>query len=220
MLALAATAQAADTNQDEPGHVEKCEVGRTDYSSEMAKVTRYPDGGSTYTFSYGDEGNTETIGQPPDGFDPTKASDEELARYSFPPRPSVENGKDVTQQSLADWEDLVGNFKKAGPPITCEGPVDPGATTDEPVENTLWSKGWSGHITYNGAGIERTVATFGHFYEPSGNAYASCKSNALVANWLGLGGYYSGKLHQWVSTPATTSPNTKRIFICLTNRPA
>jgi hypothetical protein len=162
VLALASTAQADGTTQDEPGHVEKCEVGRTDYSSDMAKVVHYPDGGSTYTFAYGDEGNTETIGQPPQGFDPLKASDEELARYSFPPRPSAVNDKEVTQQSLAQWEGLVSKFEKAGPPSTCEGPVDPGSTNDEPVENTLYSKGWAGHMNHEGEG-ERTVATFGAF---------------------------------------------------------
>ncbi len=209
VLVTAASAQAADISQDEPGHVEKCEVGRTDYSSDMAKVTRYPDGGSTYTFSYGDEGNTETIGQPPQGFDPLKASDEEVARYSFPPRPGDAEGKDVTQQSLSDWEGLVSGFKEAGPPITCEGPVDPGSTNSEPVQNSpLYNQHWAGHMVHSNEG-ERSVATFGHFYEPSGNAYASCKSTALVSNWLGLGGWNgSGKLLQSGTGTATNNQHT------------
>jgi len=107
-----AAAQAADNNPDEPGMVGKCKSGQTDYSTDMAKVTKYPDGGSTYTYGYGNEGETYTIGQPPPGFRPEKASDEELERYSFPPRPTDVGGKGWTEESLSEWEDLVRATRK------------------------------------------------------------------------------------------------------------
>jgi hypothetical protein len=174
--------------------VEKCESGRTSYSTDMAKVTKYPDGGSTYTYGYGTEGETYTIGQPPPGFRPEKATDEELERYSFPPRPNDVGGQEWT------------------PPVACEGPAAPYSTNDEPVDYALTAKGWAGHMQQPGP-IKwfpqyRVVATIGKFYQPSGNAYPSCKSNALVANWMGIGGWQSESLIQAGTGTATNNQHT------------
>ncbi len=209
-LAPAGAAQAAGSNPDVPGMVEKCESGRTNYSTDMAKVTHYPDGGTTYTYRYGNEGETYTIGQPPPGFRPEKASDEELERYSFPPRPVDVGGKGWTEESLSEWEDLVSGYKEAAPPVACEGPSAPYSTNDEPVEYPVYGKSWSGHMQqpiFSNA-EERVVATIGKFYEPSGNAYASCKPNALVSNWMGIGGWHSEHLIQAGTGTATNNQHT------------
>ena len=190
--------------------VERCESGRTDYKTDMARVTKYPDGGSTYTYRYGSEGETYAIGQPPPGFRPEKASDEELARYGFPPRPVDVGGAGWTGESLREWESLVSGYKEAAPPVACEGPSAPYSTNDGPVEYALNAKAWAGHMQKPifANAEERAVATIGHFYEPSGNAYASCKSNALVANWMGLGGWNSERLIQAGTGTATNNQHT------------
>ena len=169
--------------------VEKCDNGQYEYSTDMAEVKHYPDGGSTYTYEYGSEGETYTIGQPPEGFRPEDASDEELARYAFPPRPVDTGAEGWTYDSIREWEALVSGYKEAAPPVACEGPVAPYSTNDEPVEYIQYSRNWSGWGGRAEPGFERWVAAIGRFYEPSGNAYASCKSHALVANWVGLGGW-------------------------------
>lgn len=181
-----------------------------DYSTDMAKVTKYPDGGSTYTYRYGNEGETYTIGQPPPGFRPEEASDEELERYSFPPRPTDVGGKGWTEESLSEWEDLVSGYKEAAPPVACEGPSAPYSTNGDPIEYALNSNDWAGHMQKPifSNPEERAVATIGHFYEPSGNAYASCKSNALVSNWMGLGGWGTGRLIQAGTGTATNNQHT------------
>jgi hypothetical protein len=207
VLVTAASAQAADQSNG-PGLPEKCEPGRTDYSTDMAEIKRYPDGGSTYTYQVNSTGQTETIGQPPPGFDPLKASNEELARYAFPPRPEDIGGKGWTQESLAEWEGLVSNYKEAALPVTCGGPTAPYSTNDEPIEYLHYSKNWSGHIQHVEGFGERAVATIGKFYEPSGNAHKSCKENALVANWMGLGGYGTQSLIQDGTGTATNNQHT------------
>lgn len=202
-------AQAADSNHIEARHAEKCESGRMTYSTDMAKITRYPDGGSTYTYRYGDEGETYTIGQPPPGFRPEKASDEELARYSFPPRPEDVGGEGWTEESLRAWEDLVSGYKEAAPPIACEGPSAPYSTNEAPIDYALIGKAWSGHMHEPQLFSEdRAVAAMGKFYQPSGNAYASCKSHALVANWMGLGGWNEPRLIQAGTGTATNDTHT------------
>lgn len=208
VLVVAASSQAADNQPDGPGMAEKCESGRTDYSIAMAKVTRYPDGGSTYTYRYGTEGETYTIGQPPPGFRPEKASDDELHRYGFPPRPVDVGGKEWTQESLTEWENLVSGYKEAAPPVACEGPIAPYSINNEPVEYAHWTKAWAGHIQHVEGFGERAVATIGKFYEPSGNAYPSCKENALVANWMGLGGFENESLIQAGTGTATNNQHT------------
>lgn len=190
--------------------VEKCESGRSNYSTDMAKVVRYPDGGSTYTYQYGSEGETYTIGQPPSGFRPEKASDEELERYGFPPRPVDVGGKAWTEENISEWQDLVSGYKEAALPVACEGPGAPYSTNDAPVEYPLYGKTWSGQMQKPifSNPEERAVAAIGKFYQPSGNAYPSCKAHALVANWVGLGGWGTGKLIQAGTGTATNNQHT------------
>jgi Peptidase A4 family len=202
------SASVAEADSETPGVVEKCNSGQTGYSTDMAEVRKYSDGGSTYTYRYGGEGETFTVGQPPAGFDPEKSSDKDLERYSFPPRPEDVGGKDWSHQSIEEWESLVANYKEAAPPVACEGPVAPYSTNDEPVEYTQYAKNWSGWGGSSEPGFERYVAAIARFYEPSGNAYSSCKSNALVANWVGLGGWHSTSLIQAGTGTATNNQHT------------
>jgi hypothetical protein len=158
---------------------------------------------NTRTYRFGDGKMTFTVGQPPPGFRPEQATDEELERYGFPPRPA-------TAAQLQQWTELMTNYKGAAPPAACEGLVAPYSTTNEPVEyGKYYTKTWSGYLARSAeGGGRRLVAAFGHFYEPSGNAYPSCKSNALVANWLGLGGYFTGRLIQAGTGTATNNVHT------------
>jgi hypothetical protein len=54
-----------------------------------------------------------TYPQPPQGFDPLSASDAELAKYGFPPRPDRRNAPALYDQ----WRRMV-SVPRAGKPIT------------------------------------------------------------------------------------------------------
>ena len=191
-----AQAAAESGTPEVAGTVPKCE-GDKQYGTAAAKVTTYLDGGSSYTYRYGDGSMTMTIGQPPDGFQPEKASDGELAQYGFPPRPANEKG-------LREWGELMSSYKSAAPPVACEGAVPPSLDNSSQVEyETKYAKGWSGYVAESVPAPHRFVAVRGNFYEPSGNAYASCKSNALVSNWVGLGGRNTERLIQTGTGVAT-----------------
>jgi hypothetical protein len=59
------------------------------------QVSAAPDGSTTYTYKYAN-GLTATEVVPPPGFHPLTASDAELQKYGFPPRPT-------TATQLASW---------------------------------------------------------------------------------------------------------------------
>jgi hypothetical protein len=187
------------------GHARTCESGQAWYDPSIARVVRYPDGGSSYTYRVGegDEETTLTIGQPPKGFRPETATKGNLARYSFPARPEEERDREA-------WREIVSGYKSAAPPLICEGPSSPEFGYPEGVEySTLTaSRNWSGYMANAPGQPGHFVAARGTFYEPSGNAHISCRSNALVANWVGLGGWNTEALIQAGTGTATNNVHT------------
>ncbi|HTR76400.1 MAG TPA: G1 family glutamic endopeptidase [Solirubrobacterales bacterium] len=163
-------------------------------------MRKYADGGSSYTYQV-EEGSPETVtfGKPPQGFDAVKASAEELEDFAFPPRPTEE-------PALANWEEMVSKFETTAPPIACSGKVGPSLSPAEgEVEySTLAaSRNWSGYIANAPLFPNHFVMAQSNYYQPYGNKHASCKSNALEASWVGVGGRNTGALIQ-----AGTSVNT------------
>jgi hypothetical protein len=65
-------------------------------------VDTFPDGGRDYVYDTDGDGVGETHSPvPPEGFDRTTATDEQLRQYGIPPRPT-------DPQDLARWRDTVG----------------------------------------------------------------------------------------------------------------
>ncbi len=103
----------------------------------------------------------------------------------------------------------MSSYKSAAPPVACEGAVPPSLdNTGASVKYaTRYTKNWSGYSAESVA-HHRFVAVRGTFYEPYGNSYPSCKSNALAANWVGLGGQNSSSLIQTGTGVATNDVHT------------
>lgn len=198
-VAGGSAAQASPKSQG-LGLLPKCEGIATDWDTSGAEITRYPDGGSSYKYQV-EEGSPETVtyGKPPQGFEPLKASAEELEDYAFPPRPDTDSG-------LKQWEEMVSKYKTTAPPIGCTGKVGPSldpAEGEVEYSTLVASQNWSGYIANAPGQPHHYVMSQANYYQPYGNQHTSCKSNALEASWVGVGGSNTGALIQ-----AGTSVNT------------
>lgn len=177
---LTATAHAAAA-------LSSCAVGADPYSATDAQraacgVQGFPleseatQSNGLRTYSYVIEGVATTYYVPPAGFDPATASDEQLAEYHLPARPT-----DPTAQS--QWNSSVGRASFAAPPQTIY---------DDPGVKGATSPNWSGWLE---TGHSYTSST-AYWYEPgifSGNCNTSTTS---VVFWSGLGGFNTGYLAQ------------------------
>ncbi|HOQ02141.1 MAG TPA: hypothetical protein PK604_15250 [Acetivibrio clariflavus] len=108
-------------------------------------VKEFPDGGKIYTYII--NGVVNQFPVPPDGFDPVKATDEELERYGFPPRPKARSGNEYSS-----WLELVGDY--TGTPLPDisirEKPITDIAITSSTKNSTasvtsIYSSNWSGY---------------------------------------------------------------------------
>jgi hypothetical protein len=138
------------------------------------------EGGKIYTYAIGEQ--TYSIPQPPPGFRPKSASDETLEAYGFPPRPS-------DPESLQLWEKMVSAYKSSAPPIACKGPTPP-IPNAEPVFHgkRVTNLNWSGIEDAAPNNPAQWAGVTGRFTQANGTAHQSCKSNAIVSSWTGLGG--------------------------------
>jgi hypothetical protein len=121
---------------------------------------------------------------PPANFNPLKASDAELAEYNFPERPT-------DPQSLADWEDAMGDYKQFVKPNfklkKQQTQQIPQALTSYDNYFTNWS-GWIKQYdgnTYKAVSGNWTVPNVATNTEPN-NDYA------YSSTWVGLGGVGNG----------------------------
>ena len=73
----------------------------------VSHIIEFEDGGKDYVYIV--DGIENHFLVPPEGFDPITATDEELSRYCFPPRPS-------SSAQLKQWENQVKNYKVTPPP--------------------------------------------------------------------------------------------------------
>jgi hypothetical protein len=137
-------------------------------------------GGKVYTYKVGE--TTFSIPHPPSGFKPTSASNKTLEEYGYPPRPS-------DPAALPVWEKMMGGYKSSAPPTACLGPTPPVAGQG-PVYHgkTSPNVNWSGFETAAGGNPSQWVGVTGRFTQTNGTARESCKSNAIISSWTGLGG--------------------------------
>jgi Peptidase A4 family len=147
-----------------------------------AGVRELSDGGKIYSYEVGDQ--TVEYPVPPESFDARTATDEQLERYNFPPRPS-------DPAALAEWDKTFGNDAKPVPPGGC--------VSDEFAEEEFASED---EVTLNWAGFENPAqghpshfgAVTGEYGQPAYHS-TSCAEPHEVS-WTGLGGDFSSNLIQ------------------------
>lgn len=104
-----------------------------------------------------------TIEAPPAGFDPTAASDAELAYYGYPPRPN----QNSDAKAFATWTKAMKHSQNRMTPVLQQtavfhGPAQlnknakPAAAENNPSlaqqpSNTLYSSNWGGYVDFSGA---------------------------------------------------------------------
>jgi hypothetical protein len=143
-------------------------------------ITTYPllsvesrvDGGHQYEFQVGSSVVTYLV--PPSSFDPNTASENELATYGIPARPT-------DASLLADWNTRFANVRYVTPPpFLATVPVTANATSNI----------WSGYKATAGGYANSTVT----WTEPALGS-SRCSNNSVVI-WAGLGGWNVSTLAQ------------------------
>jgi hypothetical protein len=133
-----------------------------------------------------------SIAPPPD-FVPLSASDADLAKYGFPPRPS--GGAE-----LQAWTGAMAAWKSAPTPkMTFRGLQSTAAGISDPADKEFTINpngnpaGWIGYE--DSANYQEYIGSSAHFSAP--NLGAPCNGFAdYPAIWTGLGGQYSQQLMQ------------------------
>jgi hypothetical protein len=202
-LALAPALSSAATVTGMPKALPSCAAVEAGFDSRQnAQITTLADGGKLYT--YEQNGQKIVLPQPPADFAPLKASDEELERYGFPPRPSAKDA-----DHLAHWQELMAGYRSTGAPVTCNGAPPPRTGETEPVSHTVvgYNNIWSGFMTYDPGNRSHWNAAEADFFQINGAAHTSCSSDAVASSWVGLGGWNYGGLIQ-AGTDAYTSGKT------------
>ncbi|MBV8194538.1 MAG: hypothetical protein JOY80_03330, partial [Candidatus Dormibacteraeota bacterium] len=162
-------------------------------------VASLPSGGLRFVYRVGS--HQETAALPPDGFDATIASQQQLNEYGLPERPSG-------GAALEQWNALFRNATFATPPSRLlisapqQSPIPSGACGESPggVSASTTSSNWTGYIDqgdtnpYTDAGVEYT--------EPHTVSSTSCGAE-YVSIWAGLGG--SSAASQGLIQDGTTS---------------
>lgn len=171
ILPWTVAAQAAENNQ-------------TSTTTTPNKVIHYsskqvlPDGGIRYVFNV--NGVQNILHEPPDGFNPTSATDAQLTEYGFPARPKDE-------KELTKWQNKWGHFTHKR---SSEEPI----FTITPIKSSISqqnSANWSGYVNKGSSNQYNEDAA--NFYQPTWN---TSPTNALESSWVGLGGWGSGSLIQ------------------------
>lgn len=160
-------------------------------------VKEFPDGGKIYTYII--NGVVNQFPVPPDGFDPVKATDEELERYGFPPRPKARSGNEYSS-----WLELVGDY--TGTPLPDisirEKPITDIAITSSTKNSTasvtsIYSSNWSGYDSNLGSSSSNFYTQVQVDYtQPTISAISGSSSSNVIGYWVGLGGHNTQKLVQ------------------------
>lgn len=162
------------------------------------QITEIEGGGRKYSYALpGPSDEYMTTNEPPKGFDPLKASDEELQTWGFPPRPANASGRE-------EWRELVGSYEKPFVGPGCESQA-----TTHPTQGTQHNELWSGYEVENPGQTNVWRAIIGTFYQPYD--HGSCSFNAAETSWVGIGGQFSprfiqtgtevniyGLIHPWI----------------------
>lgn len=203
LFALAPASSSAATVVGKPEALPSCEaVGNGFDGRQRAQITTFADGGRLYT--YEEDGQKIVLPQPPPDFEPLKASDGALERYAFPPRPSADEA-----ERLKSWEAKMAAYTGTAPPVSCDGAPPPRTGFSDEVHHTGTQGNpiWAGYINSAPANKYQWNAAEADFFQINGAAHASCKSNAIVSSWVGLGGWNYGSLIQ-AGTDAFTNGTT------------
>jgi len=175
-ITMTTAADAADTT--ETSRLLQC-----DHIEELS------DGGKIYVYYI--DGIENDFPVPPAGFKPIEASDEDLATYGFPPRPTEED-------ELAEWTETMSAYKYTPIPQISQTDVFNGAyqpssslnsSATRGLDQTTNSKIWSGYVSKGNFAMVQ-----GDFIQPT--IASSNPSNTHESTWVGLGGYGVQKLVQ------------------------
>jgi hypothetical protein len=147
----------------------------------LSAVKPLPGGGHAYVYNeYSGGVTTVTDLIPPEGFNPSTASNAQLDEYGFPTRPADPHALAVWQQEMSGW-------KGAAAPQPFDV-ADPYVQFDTEKNNI-----WAGYVVSGGAGAFNQAEAW--YDEP--HIYSSaCGSNTAESTWAGIGGRYDGDLAQ------------------------
>lgn len=187
-----------------PGPLPSCAASEAGFDSrQAAQVKTFADGGELYTYEQG--GRRTIFPQPPPNFDPLTASDEMLERYAFAPRPPQSE-----PEQLALWEEQMSTYREMSPPVGCTGAPPPktGITGEVRHTGTEGTYNWAGYVTSAPGNQYQWNDAWADFTQVNGAAHFSCKSNAILSSWVGLGAdaTYSGLIQ--AGTDAFTNGTT------------
>jgi Peptidase A4 family len=126
---------------------------------------------------------------PPRGFDPVRASDEELRRHGFPPRPDA-----VTEPArLRRWESVVSQVQTIILPEFAPIPVgqqvtgpDVGPPVPPPTFGSL--DNWCGVVAFHGLN-DPVKEVSGSWTVPNMTAVAFQHRPFICASWIGIDGF-------------------------------
>lgn len=148
------------------------------------EVKSLPGGGTLYIYD-GAEGEKYEFPEEPSGFNPLTATNEELAEYGYPPRPSNKAFRE-------DWESVMKRVGDSAPPGGCISAAQ--ETVDEPPTAPpilTRSPNQSGYLSR--ANTDRWVGAHAIFHQPGvKNQKPQCKGRATLSSWVGLGGGEEG----------------------------
>ena len=189
-------ARAEDvTPQADPDTVDLAAQDPADFTGvDASSVTALPDGGSAYNFTV--DGTDIQILTPPSNFKPLKATDEQLIRYGFGPRPT-----DPAQ--LAQWTADMKAYKKTVKPKIFK--KKKAQTSAAPV---VTSTVYDHTTSFNWAGAVAKPARAGTYSGQLRHAYGYLDIPAKLdgsadtreSSWVGIGGYEDGQLLQCGTT--------------------
>lgn len=132
---------------------------------------------------------------PPAGFDPLKASDDELQDWGLPPRPSVSD-----MNSYARWKKIV-TFTRIIPELKFTEIYNGSARNPKVVgevgNSTLaTSENWSGYVVYNSADPFASSSTNLVQAYWTGPAVTYCPGAYAASSWVGFDGWASADVLQ------------------------
>ena len=159
----------------------------------FSSIDTLPDGGLDYTFFV--EGIENHYFVPPESFDPLTASDETLAMYAFPARPSAEDSEEY-----AAWTERMENYTGTPLPeikVTVKPHTDTeniGSSPSRAVSGTDRSLNWSGYVANLGTNSNTFFTQVQMDYTHP--TISDIGGSSSTSYWIGLGGFNTGKLVQ------------------------
>jgi hypothetical protein len=139
---------------------------------------------------------------PPEGFDLTTASDEELADWGFPPRPDQTS----SPSDYAHWVRVTAALKTRIVPqleqtTIYHGPIRLAPQAETIDESTLNSYQWSGYATFSGAksyGSSSFYSVWSDMVVPvAEQAFNACSGQwDYGSSWVGIDGWGSSDVLQ------------------------